>query len=211
MVHIFPRAPKPVPADVRPPRSTPKAKPADAYRVCSPEEADPEILGSLQTKRAEMQARQADRQREARRLEKAIAADPSIDVPIKISELLGDEPGQKALNRKAMVEAVADASNAETALRIIEARIAEARPAANRKAAELVRPEFGRRIRKMVDAMKALDAAHAEFDALCQDMDSVDIQYGHLGPKPYWLGDRRDGSGRIANYLKEAEAAGYAN
>lgn len=72
----------------------------------------------------------------------------------------------------------------------------------------MARPEFGRRTRKMLEAMRALDAAHAEFDELCQDMDAVDIQYGHLGPKPYWLGDR--GSGRIASYLREAEAAGYA-
>jgi hypothetical protein len=59
----------------------------------------------------------------------------------------------------------------------------------------------------MVDAMKALDAAHRDFDDLCQEMEAEDLQFGHLGPKPYFLGSAREDTRRIAAYLQEA---GYA-
>ncbi|MET3523744.1 hypothetical protein [Mesorhizobium abyssinicae] len=180
--------PKPV-NDPRPSRVAPKEKPTDAYRVPSLAESDTNY-STLIAKRTEL----TDRFNE-----------------LTPEELLGDEPGTKALNSKRLAEVRAEKSDHEVALKTVEQRIRDAHTAASRAACAAVRPEFGRRVKAMVAAMKALDVAHQSFHELCHDLDAEDIRYGQLGQvKPFYLGDATDPARRIASYIKEAEAAGYA-
>jgi hypothetical protein len=210
MVHIFPRAPKPVPADVRPPRSTPKAKAADVYRVPTLEECS-DIYAGLKVKKFDMNNEMSAAVTERRALEKAIAADTSREVPSAVAELLGDAPSGKAMSRRRVAELKQREADLEVALRIVDQRLTDAHGEASRLACAAIRPEFAKRVGAMVDAMKVLDEAHQAFETLCMDLEAEDVRYGTLGQmKPFFLGSAADGSGRISNYIKEAREHGYA-
>ncbi|TPL39233.1 hypothetical protein [Mesorhizobium sp. B2-4-8] len=196
--------------DVRPPRIEPKAKPADAYRVPTLTECSDTYAG-LRAKQADMNTEMSAVVAERRGLEKAIAADTSREISPTVAELLGDAPSGKALSRRRVGELKQREADLAAALRIVEQRITDAHIEASRAACAAIRPEFAKRVGVMVEAMKVLDAAHQSFEDLCRDLEAEDIRYGTLGQmKPFFLGDAKDGSGRIANYLKEAREAGYA-
>ncbi|TIS53032.1 MAG: hypothetical protein E5W91_32680 [Mesorhizobium sp.] len=200
--------PRPV-TDVRPPRIAPKAKLADAYHVPTLEESS-DVYAALRTKKLEINNEMSAAVTERRGLEKAIAADTSREVRPAIAELLGDAPSGKALSRRRVAELKQREADLEAALRIVDQRLTDAHTEASRAACAKVRPEFAKRVGAMIEAMKALDAAHLSFEELCRDLEAEDIRYGTLGQvKPYFLGDAHDGSGRIANYLKEAREHGY--
>ncbi|MCA0000927.1 MULTISPECIES: hypothetical protein [unclassified Mesorhizobium] len=170
-----------------------------------------DVYAVLKTKKAEINSGMSAAVAERRGLEKAIAADTSREVRPAIAELLGDAPSGKALSRKRVAELKQLEGDLEAAQRIVDQRISDAHTEASRAACAAVRPEFANRVVAMVEAMKVLDAAHQSFEDLCRDLEAEDIRYGTLGQmKPFFLGDAKDGSGRIANYLKEAREAGYA-
>jgi hypothetical protein len=58
----------------------------------------------------------------------------------------------------------------------------------------------------LAEALKAAQAAHIALDDLRLELESEDVSADYFGPRPFFLGDARDG--RIANFLKEA---GYGN
>ncbi|RWA64405.1 hypothetical protein [Mesorhizobium sp.] len=201
--------PKPV-NDPRPERVDTIVKEAGAYQVPTLEESDA-TYSSLVQKRAELYGRLRELTTEERALVKAIESDTSREVRPSIAELLGDEPGTKALNRKRLAEVRAEKSDHEAAIRTVEQRVRDAHTAASRAACAAVRPEFAKRVKALVAAMKTLDAAHQSFNELCQAIEAEDIKYGQLGQvKPFFLGDAADPARRIVSYIKEAEAAGYA-
>jgi hypothetical protein len=98
---------------------------AEPFRVLGLAEADGNYAAQL-TKRTELRDTQSAKIRESRALEKAIAEDTSREIRPSISELLGDAPGTKALNRRRLAEINKELSDIDAALKIVEQRIADA-------------------------------------------------------------------------------------
>lgn len=186
-------------------------KPAEPFRVPSLAEVD-ETYAALLLKQAELTARQADLEREKRQLEKLIAADTSPDVRPAIAELLGDEPGSRALNRRRVAEIRKEIGDIETALQVLRQRISDARGRASTAVVAASRPEYAKRVKAMVEAMRALDEAHRHYDELRFQFEAEDIAWTSLIPMtPTFLGGSNEPDRRIARFVREAEAAGYAN
>jgi hypothetical protein len=175
---------------------------AEPFHVPSLDEASKEYA-DLRAKQIELHNKLGEAERERIALRRAIAADTSREIPSAIAEILGDAPGNKASNRKRVAELSREIAHLEEAIRIVGQRIRDSFTDANRAACAAVKPEFDRLVAKMVDAMRVLDAAHRDFDDLCLEMDANELQYGHLGPRPHFLGNARDGVRRIAAYIKE--------
>lgn len=185
-------------------------KPTEAFRVPSLADADTGYA-ALQAKLSELRDRQGEALRESRSLEKAIAADPARDVRPSLAELLGDEPGAKSVNRKRLAEVKSLLADLEAALGVVEQRLRDAKTAASRAVCAIVRPEYARRVKAMIDAATLLDAAHKEYDDLRAQFELEDVAWGSLMPMtPAFLGDSNDPDRRIAKFIREAKEAGYA-
>lgn len=187
-----------------------KTAAAEPYRVPSLAESDPDYA-ALIAKKAELLDKHAELTRERRTLEKAIAADTSREVRPSIAELLGDEPGTKALNRKRVADIIALLSDIDAAIRTVEQRLRDAKTKASVAVCAAARPEYTRRVRAMVAAAKLLDAAHREYDELRHQFDAEDVSWGSLVPMtPGFLGASNEADRRLARFIREAEVAGYA-
>jgi chromosome segregation ATPase len=184
------------------------AKANEPFRVPSLAEVDSGYAALLQ-KQAELTARQAELEREKRAVEKAIAADTS-EVKPEIAALLGDEPGSKALNRRRVAEIRSEIADIEQAVIVLRQRLADARGRASTAVVAASRMEYARRVKAMVEAMRALDAAHREYDDLRFQFEAEDIAWTSLVPMtPAFLGGANEPDRRIARFMREAEAAGY--
>ncbi|KQZ99571.1 hypothetical protein ASD64_14665 [Mesorhizobium sp. Root157] len=184
---------------------------SEPYRVPSLSEADGGYA-ALQVRRGELQDKQRELSTEQRALQKAIASDTSHEVRPSIAELLGDEPGTKAFNRKRLAKVNTDISDLDQALRVIDQRIRDARGAASRVVCASARPEYARRVRAMVAAMRTLDEAHKAYDELRWQLEAEDIAWTSLVPmSPVWLGSSNEADRRITRFIRDAEAAGYGD
>lgn len=183
----------------------------EAYRVPSLAEADT-IYAGLVAKRVELLDKQSSLLAERRKIEKAISADTSIEVPSKVAVLLGDEPGTKAMNRRRVSEIRAEHSDLEVAIRVVDRRLTEAKTNASRAVCDRVRSEYAKRVRAMVKALMALDEAHRHYDDLRYQLEEKDIAWTSLVPmSPRFLGASNDPNRQIARYIREAKEAGYAD
>ena len=189
-----------------------KTAPATApFRVPSLAEVDTEYAALLE-KQASLTAKQGELERERRSVEKAIAADTSPEVRPQIAELLGDEPGSKSLNRRRLSEIRAALSDIEQALGVLRQRLQDARGRASTAVVAASRMEYARRVKAMVVAMQALDAAHAAYDELRFQFEAADIAWTSLRPMtPAFLGGSNEPDRRIARFIREAKEAGYAD
>lgn len=186
------------------------AKALEPFIVPSLSDASPDYA-ALIAKKTELQAKHSELTRERRTLEKAIAADTSRETPVRVAELLGDEPGSKSLNRRRIAEIASVASDIDAAIRVIDQRIRDAKGAASQLVCAATRPEYGRRVKAMVDAAKLLDAAHKHYDELRFQFEAEDVAWGSLIPMtPSFLGGSNEPDRRLARFVREAEAAGYA-
>lgn len=71
------------------------------------------------------------------------------------------------------------------------------------------RPEYAKRVKAMVAAIKALADARADYEALIDDFVANDIAWTSLTPlQPTFCGDRHDG--HLQRWLRAAREAGYA-
>lgn len=181
---------------------------AEPYRVPSLAEVD-ETYRDLLQKQADLTSRESDLEREKRALEKAIAVDTSPDVKPAIAELLGDEPGSKAINRRRVAEIRKEIGDIETALQVLRQRISDARGRASTAVVAASRMEYSRRVKAMVEAVEALAEARAQYEALVDDFVANDIAWTSLTPlQPTFCGDRHDG--HLQRWLRAAREAGYA-
>lgn len=189
-------------------------KPAPApeqFRVPSLADVDADYAALLE-KQAELTARRSDLEREKRSVEKAIAADTSREVRPEIAALLGDEPGSKSLNRRRLSEIRGELSDIEQALGVLRQRLQDARGRASTAVVAASRMEYARRVKAMVVAMQALDAAHAAYDELRFQFEAEDIAWTSLRPMtPAFLGGSNEPDRRIARFIREAREAGYAD
>ncbi|MFC3207199.1 hypothetical protein [Aquamicrobium soli] len=189
-----------------------KSAPATApFRVPSLAEVDTEYAALLE-KQASLTAKQGELERERRLVEKAIAADTSPEVRPQIAELLGDEPGSKALNRRRLSEIRGELSDIDQALGVLRQRLQDARGRASTAVVAASRMEYARRVKAMVVAMQALDAAHKDYDDLRFQFEAEDIAWTSLRPMtPAFLGGSNEPDRRIARFIREAREAGYAD
>jgi hypothetical protein len=187
-----------------------KAVAAEPYVVPSLAEVD-EIYAGLLTKQGELNNKLSALRQEKRTLEKAIDTDKSREVKPSIAELLGDEPGTKALNRKRLAEVRAEIADVEMALTVVDQRIRDAKGPASTAVCAAVRPEYAKRVKAMVEAAKMLDEAHKSYDELRFQFEANDIAWTSLRPMtPAFLGASNEQDRRLARFVREAEEAGYA-
>lgn len=178
-------------------------QPVEPYIVASLTDVDPG-LGELVAKREQFHEEMRTAATEVRQAEKDLAGDTSVELRPGVARLLGDIDSPKSIKRLALKAAKERRADLDAAVSIIERRVADARPAANRAACAAVKPEFDRRLGALCDALRVVDAAHQEFDQLCQALEAEDIQYGSLGPRPFFLGGAREPDRQIVRFLREA-------
>lgn len=181
-----------------------KKSPTEPFVVPSLADADPEGYGTLQAKQTELTERHTVAVREQRQAQAEFDAEPEPRVRPGVAELLGEGISPKVAKRERLRELKRLVADIEAAQTILRERLTQAHAVANRKALEIVRSEFRRRMDTMVAAMRALDEAHRDFDNLWRDLESEDIRPASLGPRPHFLGSSSEADRRIASFLKEA-------
>ena len=172
-----------------------------AYRVPSLAECDPDHYGALIAKRLELHSTASEARKARKDAERTLAEDTSRDIRPSVAELLGDGPSAKARKRQVVTEARQRETDFDAALAVIEQRIRDARSTAVRKAITVVKPEFDRRLQALCEILAAADVAHKEFAEFCEELEDAEISIGHLGARPFFLGDRHDS--KIGTFLKE--------
>ncbi|MEF2557391.1 hypothetical protein VQ044_14075 [Aurantimonas sp. C2-5-R2] len=96
----------------------------------------------------------------------------------------------------------------ETAIDVVNGRLADARTKASVGACEIAKPEYGRRVAAICTALVSVAEARKAYADLIDEFERNDIAWLGLGPMtPRFLGDPRDG--HLARYLMEAREAGY--
>jgi len=186
-----------------------KKKATDAFVVPSLAEASPEYAALLQ-KQAELQARQSTLRDQRREVEREIAAQPvaTMRVSARVAELLGDELDSAPNLQRRLAEVRSAEHDVEEAIEIVRRRLADARGLASVAVCTAVRPEYARRVKAMVAAVTALQAAREDYDALVDELVVNDVQWTSLVPMhPTFCGDRQDG--HLTRYLRDAKEAGY--
>lgn len=177
-----------------------------AEHVPSLAEADPETYGKLTDKIAELNVTLSAAYAEKRTAEKELAAHEGPSLRVGVAALLGDDSVASRTSKVASVrEARQRVADVESAITIAQQRLRDARTGAVRAVVARVRPEWTKRTKALCDALKAAQTAHTAFDELRQALDAEDVPSDHLGPRPFFLGDARDG--HISRFLKES---GYA-
>lgn len=183
-------------------------KKSESYRVPAPEDLDGS-LAELVRKDAELGAEYSANSADRRDLEKKLAADTSPEVNPAVAELLGDAPDAKAGMRKRLGELNQRNSHISAAREVLRRRIGEARSKASIAVTEQARPEYAKRVRRVVDALRSVQEARDSYQELVDQFEALDVQWTRLGPLTLgFLGDRRDG--HVQRFIKDAEVAGYA-
>ena len=177
-------------------------QPVEPYIVASLADCDP-AYGELIARRGHLREEMRITATAVRQAEKDLANDESVELRPGVAALLGDDTSPAAALRTTLREAKARRADLDAAVSILERRIADARTPANRAACAAVKPEFDRRMGALCDALKAADAAHQTLDELCMALEAEDIQYGSLGPRPFFLGGAREPDRQIVRFLKE--------
>jgi len=186
-----------------------KKKPADVFLVPSLSEASPDYA-ALIAKQAELQARQSTLRDQRREVEREIAAQPpaTMRVSARVAELLGDAPNSAPNLQRRLAEVRSAERDVEDAIEIVRRRLADARGVASVAVCTAVKPEYARRVKAMVAAVSALQAAREDYDALIDDLVANDVAWTSLVPMhPTFCGDRHDG--HLTRYLRDAKEAGY--
>lgn len=183
-----------------------------AFRVPSLAEASTEY-GDLVGRLATLDAAHSALVREARTLEKDIAASPPPRVRPGVAALLGDDPvdggAAKAARLADLKRSIADH---DAALAEVRRRLVTARGPASTAVRAAVRDEYRLRVKAVCAALETLDAARSEYEEIKSDLDANDIEWTGLGVVGLgFLGDRDGGqSFHVTRVLREAREAGNA-
>jgi chromosome segregation ATPase len=186
-----------------------KKKAVDEFVVPSLAEASPDYAALVQ-KQAELQARQSALRDQRREVERDIAAQPptNLRVSARVAELLGDEADTGPNLQRRLTELRSAERDVEDAIEIVRRRLADARGMASIAVCAAVRPEYAKRVKAMVAAITALQAAREGYDALVDDLVAEDVAWTSMVPmQPTFCGDRLDG--HLQRYIRNAAEAGY--
>lgn len=184
-----------------------KAASAEEFRVLTLAEANPEYA-ALVEKRQDLLAQQASLNAERRDLEQKIAEAPAPTMRPGVAALLGETSDSTTGLRARLGEVQRTLSDIDAAIEVIRQRLAVARTSASKAICQAARPEYGRRVAAICDALKAVAVARAAYDDLRNAFDCEDVSWGSLGPLDLrFLGDARDG--QVERFIREAKGAGY--
>ncbi|MCZ0734578.1 hypothetical protein [Phreatobacter sp. AB_2022a] len=186
-----------------------KAPASAAFKVPTLAEADDEY-GAMLERLASLHHELGQTRRKQIEIEKAIAADKSPEIRASVAALLGDKPNSKAVLRANLADLRGRQRDLEAAVSVLTERLRLRQTDAAKKVREAVRPELDRRVRAVIQAMKALDLAHVELMTLHSDLEDVDAAPSAFGPVwPFFLGNARDASRKIQFFLNEVRGAGH--
>lgn len=183
------------------------AQPEAEFRVPSLEEASAEYA-ALVAQRSGLTQRGADTRAERRDIERKIAEAPAPIMRAGVAELLGETSDSTSGLRTRLAEVSKLERDIGSALEVIRQRLAVARTGASKAICAAARPEYGRRVAAICDALQAVAVARAAFDDLRDEFERQDVSWASLGPISLgFLGDARDG--HIQRFVREAREAGY--
>lgn len=183
--------------------------PAD-FRVPSLADASPEY-GELQRRLATLDTAHAALTREARTLQKDIAASPTPRVRPGVAALIGDDPVDGGAAKVAkLADLQRSIADHDAALAEVRRRLIVARGPASTAARAAVKPEYQRRVRAVCEALVAAEEARAAYEDMRSQFEAEDIEWTGLGVLALgFLGDRDGGkSFHIQRVLREAREAG---
>ncbi|TIV72751.1 MAG: hypothetical protein E5V89_03890 [Mesorhizobium sp.] len=187
--------------DARPVKVAP---PKLSFTALTAREALPE-LGADEDRREALFKDRAAYVAERKTLQAEIVADTSLDIAQEVAALIGEKPSAKAEKRARVAELRRLETVAGQAIELIEKRIAAARPAAERAICAAARPEAEKRVAALVEALRAVDAAHVALNDMLLAIEAEGASTDGLGQiRPFFLND-----GKIAQYLREVREAGY--
>ncbi|OOO31416.1 hypothetical protein EFR00_17535 [Rhizobium sophoriradicis] len=183
---------------------------AKQFTVPSLAKADVEY-GGLEAKLSELSG---DSQGTATAIADLIAdieARPAPRIRVDVAALLGETIDQTLSERPEKLRALRRHAEAvDAAIVEVRQRLRDRTGTASKKACDLVRIEYGRRIDALVSALDAVQAARLHADALLDDLESEGVQLTYLPAlRPIFLGDKNDG--HIHRFKREAMEAGYVN
>lgn len=183
------------------------AEAAEPFRVPSLIEGSAEYAGLI-GKRSELFEKQSALRVERRDIERAITESPAPTLRPGVAELLGETSDSTTGLRARLAEVIKLERDVEAALEVVRQRLAVARTAASKAICLQTKPEYGRRVAAICEALEAVAAARAHYDDLRNELERQDVAWASLGPmNPHFLGDARDG--HIQSYIREAKGAGY--
>lgn len=180
---------------------------AEHFRVPSLAEASPEYA-ALIDKQQELLTRQSALNAERRDITRKIEEAPAPAMRPGVAALLGETSDSTTGLRTRLAEMQRTLSDIDAALEVIRQRLAVARTAASKTICTAARPEYGRRVGAVCEALKAVAIARAAYDDLRGELERQDVSWASLGPVSLgFLGDARDG--HIQRFIREAREAGY--
>ncbi|MGW9332296.1 hypothetical protein [Bosea sp. NPDC055594] len=184
-----------------------KKQAAEPFRVPSLAEASPEYA-ALVDKRQELLTQQSTLNAERRDLVRKIEESPAPTMRPGVAALLGETSDSTAGLRGRLTEVQRTLSDIDAALEVIRQRLAVARTGASKAICMAARPEYGRRVAALCEALQAVSVARADYDNLRDEFERHDVSWASLGPLGLgFLGDARDG--HVHRFIREAKEAGY--
>lgn len=185
----------------------PAASPAEPFRVPSLSEASTEYA-ALIDKQQELLTQQSSLNAERRDLLRKIEESPAPTLRPGVAALLGETSDSTTGLRTRLGEVQRTLTDIDAALEVIRQRLAVARTGASKAICAAARPEYGRRVAAVCEALQAVATARAAYDELRDEFDRQDVSWASLGPVSLgFLGDARDG--HVHRFLREAKEAGY--
>lgn len=180
---------------------------AEPFRVPSLAEASPDYA-ALIDKRQELLTQQSALTAERNELIRKIEEAPAPAMRPGVAALLGETSDSTTALRTRLSEVQRTLSDIDAALEVIRQRLAVARTGASKTICTAARPEYGRRVAALCEALWAVSAARAAYDDLRDEFERLDVSWGSLGPVSLgFLGDARDG--HVHRFIREAKEAGY--
>lgn len=186
-------------------------KKPEEFRVPSLSEVDA-TYKDLERRRQILSEKKTALAREQASLEAEIGSRAPLPYSTSVAALLGEDADAETENRPRarLKELKAEIRDIEIAVEVIDRRVAEQRPKANAAVLAACRPEYGRRVRALVDALQAVSTARAAYDQMRNEFEANDIQWTALVPLGLgFLGDARDG--HVQRIVREAREAGYVH
>lgn len=187
-------------------KAAPAAPSTEPFRAPKLAEVSPD-LARLVERHHELNVELAALRAEADTLRTALKKEPRA-LSAEVAILLGDEVGEAEADPKPRLKEIATREHHITeALYILPRRIAEEQDKASPLVCAAVKGEFFRRMRAVVDALKAAADARRSYQALVDDLVNDDVKFrGIQGIAFTWMGDLRDG--HVERMVKDAVEAG---
>jgi hypothetical protein len=184
-----------------------QAAPVAEFSVPRLAEASPEYAALLD-KRQQLSLQQSELSAERRELIRKIEEAPAPTMRPGVAALLGETSDSTTVLRSRLSEVQRTLQDIEAALEVVRQRLAVARTGASKSICLQTKPEYGRRVAAICEALEVVAAARAHYDDLRNELERQDVAWASLVPmSPSFLGDARDG--HIQSYLREAREAGY--